>query len=64
LNRYDKIKAVIGIVLIVLTFGSFIFLGKDHTVTRSLAASSIIIWLLVMAWIGKMKSKEENKNPD
>ena len=51
----DRVKAIVGIVLVVIVLGSFVILGQNHVVTRYSAVIAIIIWLGVMFWMNKIK---------
>ena len=41
---------------------SFVYLGKDHSVTRWLAAGGIIGWLGLLFYVNRISKKKENPN--
>ena len=56
----DKIKAVFATCTVAAVILSFGFLGKDHTLTRWLAAGGIIGWLGLLFYINRINDKKEN----
>ena len=64
MKNQDKIKTYIGFGLVIIVMTSFGVLGKNHTVTRWLAASSIVGWMIAMYWINHQKKKEKPHPPN
>lgn len=59
MSKYDKIKNIAAVVMLVIVFGSFTLLGKDHPTTRTVAASAMILWLAIMFWANWKKKSNQ-----
>ena len=58
----DKIKTVYAVCIVGAILISFVYFGKDHSLTRWLAASGIIVWLILMFFSKRLNKKKENPN--
>lgn len=62
--KFDRIKSLVSIVLIISVLIPFIFLGKNDPVTRWVSAMAIIAWLLTMFLVNrKKKDRAGGGNP-
>jgi len=49
----DKIKVVVVLILILLMAITYFFVGKESIIMKSVAGSSLIIWLLTLLYVNK-----------
>jgi uncharacterized membrane protein YfcA len=62
MEKLDKIKTVFAVCMVGAVVISFVYLGKDHSVTRWLAACGIIVWLIFMFFTKRIKKQNETPN--